>query len=574
MHSKVRNCQNCNKDFTIEPDDFGFYEKIKVPPPTFCPDCRFQRRLAWRNDLSFYNRSCDLCGKNIISIYHPDKPLTVYCNKCWWSDKWDPKSYGRNINFSRPFFEQFRELQDKVPLLALFNDNEVGSLNCEYTQNVTFAKNCYMVSMSWFGEDVMYSYSVGGPETRYVVDSLGVFPYSQFIYDGIFIEHSYNCRSCYYSSGLTDCTFCYDCKGCSNCFMCANLRQKKYCILNKQYTKEEYEKIISSYQLRTYSGNERAKKEFKEFLAKQLRRFANILNCVNCTGDGLLNCKNSHDIFFVRACEDSKFIFRSNEIKESYDLTPAGKSLQCYEGLTPDHDFQVLFSIYSLKSQELSYVENCHSSKNLFGCSAIRHGQYSILNKEYSKEKYFKLRDKLIEHMKKTGEYGEFFPSSMSHFGYNETVGPDYFPLTKEEAIKQGFKWWDKIQKTTGKETIKIEQIPDSIDDVTPSILSEVLSCIECVRNYKIVQNEFLFYKKHLIPIPRKCSYCRHKDRLNFENPFKLWHRSCMCGSTGSPQATVDHGHKSTCPNEFETSYAPDRPETVYCESCYNKEVY
>ena len=34
---------------------------------------------------------------------------------------------------------------------------------------------------------------------------------------------------------------------------------------------------------------------------------------------------------------------------------------------------------------------------------------------------------------------------------------------------------------------------------------------------------------------------------------------------------------KKTCQNckkEFETSYAPDRPEIVYCESCYNKEVY
>src|SRR6185503_9529235 len=85
-NGEKRICQNCKGDFVIEPDDFGFYDKIKVPPPTFCPDCRLQRRLAWRNDLSFYNRMCDMCGKNIISLYHSEKPLTVYCNKCWWSD--------------------------------------------------------------------------------------------------------------------------------------------------------------------------------------------------------------------------------------------------------------------------------------------------------------------------------------------------------------------------------------------------------------------------------------------------------------------------------------------------------
>ena len=46
--------------------------------------------------------------------------------------------------------------------------------------------------------------------------------------------------------------------------------------------------------------------------------------------------------------------------------------------------------------------------------------------------------------MKKTGEWGEFFPSSLSPFGYNETVANDFFPLSKEEATKQGFKWKEK----------------------------------------------------------------------------------------------------------------------------------
>ena len=177
------------------------------------------------------------------------------------------------------------------------------------------------------------------------------------------------------------------------------------------------------------------------------------------------------------------------------------------------------------------------------------------------------MQEKLIGHMKKTGEYGEFFPSSMSHFGYNETVAQDYFPLTKAEAERKGFKWWDKIQKTTGQKTMSPEKIPDSIRDVTESILNEVLACIDCGRNYKIVQNEFLFYKKHLIPIPRKCFFCRYSERLRFENPFQLWHRQCMC-------SIEKHGHSGVCSNEFETSYAPDRPETIYCEPCYQKEVY
>jgi len=161
--------------------------------------------------------------------------------------------------------------------------------------------------------------------------------------------------------------------------------------------------------------------------------------------------------------------------------------------------------------------------------------------------------------MKNTGEYGEFFPSSMSNFGYNETIAQEYFPLTKEEAITRGFQWWDKIQKTTDQGTISSEQIPDSIEDISESILNEVLTCVQCKRNYKIIPNELTFYKKHLIPIPRQCFYCRNSNRLKLENPFKLWHRRCM---------------KDGCQNEFETSYAPDRQEIVYCEKCYQAEVY
>lgn len=33
--SETKICQNCKKDFTIDPEDFKFYEKIKVPSPTF-----------------------------------------------------------------------------------------------------------------------------------------------------------------------------------------------------------------------------------------------------------------------------------------------------------------------------------------------------------------------------------------------------------------------------------------------------------------------------------------------------------------------------------------------------------
>ena len=32
MNSETKTCQNCKQSFIIEPEDFEFYEKMKVPP--------------------------------------------------------------------------------------------------------------------------------------------------------------------------------------------------------------------------------------------------------------------------------------------------------------------------------------------------------------------------------------------------------------------------------------------------------------------------------------------------------------------------------------------------------------
>ncbi len=44
--------------------------------------------------------------------------------------------------------------------------------------------------------------------------------------------------------GTSDMLYCAYCVSCSDCFGCTGLHRKKYCILNKQYTKEEYEALV------------------------------------------------------------------------------------------------------------------------------------------------------------------------------------------------------------------------------------------------------------------------------------------------------------------------------------------
>src|SRR3989344_7254469 len=151
-----RNCQNCKKEFTIEPEDFRFYEKIKVPPPTFCPECRTIRRLCWRNEMSLFKRKCNVPGHEemLISFLHPDEKLVVYDSKNWWGDGWDPLSYGREYDFSKSFFEQWKDLRDHIPLQSLSN---IHATNSDYCNVAEVSKDSYMCSGCWKIEKTLYS---------------------------------------------------------------------------------------------------------------------------------------------------------------------------------------------------------------------------------------------------------------------------------------------------------------------------------------------------------------------------------------------------------------------------------
>ena len=571
-----KTCQNCKKDFVVESNDFGFYEKIKVSIPTFCPECRMQRRYAWRNIMSLYNGKCDLCGKSVITLYSPDSGITIYCNKCWWSDKWDPKSYAMEYDFTKPFFNQFIELMYKVPHMAIVNDDGIASLNCEYTHDWWFSKNCYMAFSGWYVENVMYSFFIVAG--RDMMDCMNIRSKNEWLYECIIARNCYQLKYSQFNIACIDSQFLYDCGNCSNCFMCANLRGKKYHFKNEEYSKEEYEKILKSYQLNTFSGVEKAQKEYDNFIVKYPRKYVNIIQNINVTGDVISRCKNLKNCFVASLnSENCRYCDFIGTDKDCGDITMSGETQECYEGAILDHSQLNLFGIFSVKSQDIRYTQHCHNCKHVIGCDALRNNNYCILNKQYTKEEYEKLLPKIIEHMDdipyidKKGniyKYGEFFPAELSPFGYNETQAPEQFPLAREEALKEGFNWQDNTQRTTGKETIKPEDIPESIKDVDDKILNEILSCIECKRNYKIVQNELIFYRKMDIPIPRRCFYCRHANRVKRRNPFKLWHRQCVCDKKNHL-----HGTKK-CEVEFETSYAPDRPEIVYCEDCYKQEIY
>ncbi len=555
MNPESKSCQKCRSNFSITSDDISYYEKIGVNHPNLCPECRAQLRLSFRNERAFYKRVCDKCKKDVVSMYSPSKPYIVWCTDCWNADDWGGEDHGRDYDLNQPFMEQFEELWRIVPKIGLMH---VRSINSEYLNICADNKNCYMIVESSNNEDCMYSYWI---------------QLSKDLVDCSFtnkVENSYESDDCHdsyglrYSKGCHSCTdsyFLLDCRGCTDCIGCVNLRNKSHYIFNQSYTKEEYERIKKELMLNTYRGVESVREKFKEFVKDIPHKYAEAVQAVNSTGSYLVNVKNVKNCFHTYEAEDCAYCVHAwRTSNDNMDCDTVGRvSTNNYECINTGQEASnnktgALY--WGTSYAEYSY--HCLGSQNLFGCIGMRQKKYCILNKQYEKDEYEILKGKIITQMKEEGTYGNFFPASLSCFGYNESCVMEQFPLSKEEALAQGFKWEDTPRGTYEKETISLEAMPDAIGDVDFDVTKEIFVCSSCTKNYKIIQNEFLFYKKLGIPLPRLCPDCRHQRRFTARGPNKLWHRKCMNGD---------------CGNEFETNYAPDRSEIIYCESCYQQVV-
>ncbi|MFA6324685.1 MAG: hypothetical protein WCX46_00410, partial [Candidatus Paceibacterota bacterium] len=572
-------CQNCKKDFVIEQEDFNFYEKIKVPPPTFCPECRTIRRLCWRNERSLFHRICDFSGQKVITMFHPSSKIIVYDRDIWWGDKWDPAQYGQDYDFSRPFFEQFQELLHKVPLASLGNTHVINST---YGNHNLDCKDCFLLYASYDNERVHYSQ--GALKLKDCIDTYSLLK-SSFCYEDVLSGSLYQTHFSYDSDESINSYFLKSCVNCQNCIGCMNLRNKSYCIFNEQYTIDEYLKIKNELNFGNYKSLTDFKKKYKDFVLQFPHRYAGIIKSKDCTGDNILNSKNTKYSFDIYGnVEDSKFVAHGVDCKDSYDCYGFGIGSLLYEVVDcGNQSGSNYFSVLAHGCLNTTYVYMCYNSKNIFGSIGIRKGEYYILNKKYSKEEYEELIPKIIKHMndmpyvdKKSNvyKYGEFFPSEISLFAYNETIAQEYFSKTKEQIAQEGYIYRKPLEKKYDI-TLKTKNIPNDINDIKDFIIDEVIECpnkgnelTQCTEAFKIRKDELDFLRKNNIALPRFCPNCRHYERLKQRNPMKLWHRQCMCDKKEHA-----HGDKK-CEVEFETSYAPDRSEIIYCEKCYQQEVY
>jgi len=589
---QTKQCRHCNSSFDITDKDLEFYEKISpvfpsissspdkgrlggvldlwnwkvkylIPTPTLCPDCREQRRLSFRNEAKLYKRKCDLTWKDMISIFSPDKKNIVYNIQDWWSDKWDALDYGMDFDFNKSFFEQFEKLMNITPV-----QNSFITIWCEntlYWNHIWEMKNCYLVFASWECENCYYSKAI--IEVSNVIDVLD-WSKLENCYQLVNTEDCFSTKYAINSNWCTKCEFIYDCRNCSDCFLCYNLSWKKYCILNKRYTKEEYlEKVNdmkNDYYLKWWWFMD-------EIRGHVINRNLIMVNCESCEWDNLKNCKNCVNSFNIQESQNCKYVANWLTCYDTYDGRWVWASASLWYEVIDSwlSAIQYCFSIITHGCSHCFYNFNCYNSSNIYGCVWLKNKEYCILNKQYTKEEYEKLVPKIIEHMMKPkrhprligidgeSEWWEFFPSSISPFGYNETIAMEYFPIIHPREAG-GFNRstyeppFPKVEKI-----IPADKLPKHINDIPDDILNWAIECEVTKKPFRIIKPELEFYRKHDLPIPRRHPDQRHLDRLKLRNPRKLFDRSC-----------------DKCGIEIKTTFSPEKTEKVYCEKCYEKEIY
>ncbi len=547
--------------------------KYLIPTPTLCPDCRRIRRYSWRNERKLYKRKCNATGENIVSIYSPDKPYIVYEPDFWWSDKWNALDYGKKFDFSQPFFEQFKKLFHEVPRISLFwKWNEYS----HFTNHTDGAKNCYMCFDTANSENILYENWI--VDSNNCLDSFFLMQCS-FCFQSMHLENCYNCYFSFYSNDCSNCFYIYNCRNCQDCLYCSNLNNKQYYIFNKQYDSLSFEQ--EKKKLLNLSEKEEQQK-FDNFILKTIRKALSQYSCENVSGDFLWNCKNLSDSYVITEWKNLKFCDLDWWITDSYDtFESAFESEFQYECHACNRWKTVIWGHVSYDVNHCFYIDSCHNSSDLFGCIWLRNKQYCILNKQYTKEEYEKLVPKIIENMmtppqspsiegearneQGEKEWGEFFPSSLSSFGYNETVANEYFPLIRDVALQYLNKDWKQVFNRSDYESpfpkvekiIPANKLPENIKEIPDYILNLAIECEITKKPFRIIAQELNFYRKHNLPIPRRHPDQRHLDRMELRNPRKLFMRKC-----------------DKCGKEIQTTYAPERPEIVYCEECYEKEIY
>lgn len=548
-----KTCSVSGTKFPITQKDLEFYDKMspifsgkkyKIPTPKLCPEERQRKLMMFRNERNLYRRK-DINKRDVISMFSEDKEIEVIDLEARYKGDIDYMEYGLTLStWETSVFDHMQWLLLHTPRVKL---NNMQSQNCPYGNAIGYCKDCYLSFAGTRNEQCHYSSYV--TDSDKCMDCLYVSA-SQNCYNSITIQdssHLFDCKEC---SACTSCYDCFGCVGCSFCIWCTNLKNKSYHINNKPVSKEEFEWV---------------KKEYKYWVSQIWDRViysSRIIGSEDCYGSEIRDASNvvcSHNIINWK---DSKYCVFGRGIEDVYDSYATYQTTQrCYMVIPSLNTFNCIAVVLSTESNNLYYSDHCYACSDCFGCVGLRNKQYCIFNKQYSKQEYDIAVSKIIEQMQEEWTWWEFFDTSLSLYGYNETVAQQYYPLTKQQAEERGYKRRDDEEKQqfNVESAIRVGQYTwDQRSELRndDSILNKIIICESTWKPFRVIKQEVEFYRKYNIPLPTHHPDVRHAHRLQSTSWSSLHMRTC------------DAWWEVIC-----SPYPSDYSWSVYCEKHY-QEVY
>lgn len=208
----------------------------------------------WATIWKWYKKKCAFTGDSLITLYSDAVKFPIYRYDIFISDKW--KASEMDYNPWMLFMSQFKQLQQKTPRPHQLWD---GNENCFYCDDIRQSKDCYLCVSMAESESIYYSYR------NIYCKSCSDIVFCRSCENCYDLVYSHNCYNVHYGFNVwdsRDSIFLYNCRNCTNCFMCWNLDNKEYCIMNQDYSRQEYEEKIKQYNL--WSRNQ-IKKLYAEF---------------------------------------------------------------------------------------------------------------------------------------------------------------------------------------------------------------------------------------------------------------------------------------------------------------------
>jgi hypothetical protein len=550
MPTIERVCKITGKKFFVSELEQELRKKFNVALPDIHPHERMRRLFVNRNMYSLTFDVCDLCGKKMLSMWGENPVFPVYCSPCWNSDNWKPAE--RDLDLEKPFFDQLKKLVDVSPHPAASVIEPI--VNSEFCNSATNVKNCYMSFNIFDSEECHYCVSIN--KLKECID-VSMTDQGECLYASTSCDNSYQVFWSEFAQSCSDSYFLYDCVSCSNCALSSGLRHKQYVFMNEQLTKEEYEKKITELKTGSYMKLQEYLKKFQEMKKTYPKKYLIGQQNDHVTGNVIFQSKNLEDAYYVSEAEDSVNVFNATiDVKDALDMVAFGhgaeKIFSCTSVGADSSD--LMFCVLCYKGcTNLRYCLNLRTSQNSFGSCYARGLEFTILNKKYSPEEYQKTVEALKLKMEERGEWGIMLSNELLTHPYNESLANIMMPLSKEEALKLGYRWAEV--KIPHVDPALVFQYKDTIGEVSwDDLKDKVLMCEESGRPFRVIKQEFDFYKKYSLPLPRLHPEVRMFHRYPKELYFNLHDSKCRkCGAA------------------FQTSMPDD--DIVYCEKCYLENI-